>query len=86
MFWAFRMSGVKGRSGRRPNKHVVDIQYLLNRSVNMVYEYMNDADISKQSKFDAALKLALKLVPDRVIHEAKAALSFDQRMELALGD
>ena len=70
-------------SGRRPRSYEeVDIMGLLQRSVRMVNELLDDPEVSKEKKLESCLKLTQKLIPDRIIHEHHERLSYAERKEL----
>lgn len=75
--------GVRPGSGRKPAFREVQIEEVLKRSIRDVLLYMDDPEINKTDKFKMACMFAAKTVPERLIVEAKKALTFEERMQLA---
>lgn len=48
----------------------------------MVGELLDDPEVSKEKKLEAALKLTQKLIPERIIHESHDKLTYEERKEL----
>lgn len=77
------MSGVKGRSGRRPkNYDQLTVQDVLKKSIHVVHCYLNDENIPLKEKAEVASRFAVKAIPERVLFDEVKKLTFEERMRL----
>lgn len=60
------MAGVKGRSGRKSNLEEVTVSQVVNGSMRLIRQYIEDKTIPLERKVEVASRFALKKIPDRV--------------------
>jgi len=57
------MAGVKGRSGRKSHYDEMLVSEVVNSSIKLVREYINDLGISLEKRVEVAKHFGLKAVP-----------------------
>lgn len=77
------MSGVKGRSGRKPRSQEILQMQATDLSAKTILDILRDPKISKLDKGRFALPTFLKTLPDKLEVKDVNALSYAQRCELA---